>query len=450
MDPKYELPEVNRIWSEKGRFERILGLEVANCEAWNRQGIISDEELELIRQEASIDWEVYEERLRETRHDVGSFVFSVAQTIDRAAERQGLSIRPGRFVHLNLTSYDVWDTALAMQVRESIDLIDEAIGLFMDALQHRGMEHLYTLMIGRTHGMHAEPTTFGQKLANYWFQLQTQRNHLQGLREFFRIAKISGPVGSHANIPAEVEEYIAEKLGVRPIPIATQIIPRDWILRYLDHLNELGGVIEKIATDLRDMQRPEICEVEEPFPEGAEGSSIMVHKHNPETWERCCGLARLIAGYVVTARMNVPLWHERDLSNSAPERIILLDSTTAAVYICRRMAETVGGMSIHPERMKANLALTEGIVRSGELLNLMVKKGMSRAEARKVISSHTNWAWGEYKQGKPMPHMKEIFLRDPEIMKVVSKDELEECFDPTYANVLTGVGVSFRRLGWIE
>jgi len=450
MDPKYELPETNGVWSEKGRFERLLGLEVANCEALQLQGIISAEELRLIQQEATIDWEVYGERLRETRHDVSSFVFSVAQGIDRAAESRGLSIRPGRFIHLNLTSYDVWDTALAMQIRESIDFIDDAIGLLLDAIKRRGVEHLHTLMIGRTHGMHAEPITFGHKLANYWFQLQTQRRNLQELRKFFEIAKISGPVGSHANIPGEVEEYIARKLGVQPIPIATQIIPRDWILRYLHHLDELGSVIEKIATDLRDMQRPEICEVEEPFPEGAEGSSIMVHKHNPEVWERCCSLSRIIAGQVVTARMNVALWHERDLSNSAAERIILLDSTTAALYICRRLTETIAGMSIHPERMRANLTLTEGIVCSGQLLNLMVKKGMDRTAARGMISSHTNRAWVEYKQGKPMPRLKAVFLGDAAIMEVVSQEELEDCFDPTYTNVLTGVDVSLRRLGWIE
>ncbi|MCH7541528.1 adenylosuccinate lyase [Patescibacteria group bacterium] len=448
MDAKYIVPQIAEIWSEKGRFERMLRVEVANCEAWYEASVIPEEDIKVIRLGARINWRVYRNRLANTRHDVSSFVAAVAYEVDKITKRRGLKSHPGRWIHHNLTSYDAWDTALAMQIRESIQILLESVDDLLNALRHRGQANWDTVMIGRTHGMHAEPTTFGTKLANYWHEVKTHRKNLVNVEKFWRVAKISGPVGTHEKIPAEVEESIANQLSVKPIPIATQIVPRVWVLRYLNHLDELAATIEKIGTDIRDMQRPEICEVEEYFPPEGVGSSIMVHKHNPEVSERCCSLAREIAGTVTTARMNVALWHERDLTNSANERTILFDASNLAVYIASKMAEVIWGLKIFPARMRKNLGLTAGIVQSGQVLNLLVERGIDRTKARGFISGHTNNAWKGYQEGRSMLSLKDELVKDPKITSILSESEITACFDPTHAQLLKGVKVSFRRLHW--
>lgn len=448
MDQKYVVIPIQEIWSERGRFERMLRVEVANCEAWHEAGVITEEDIKIIRLGARINWRVYRNRLAKTRHDVSSFVAAVAYEVDKLAKQRGLKSRLGRWIHHNPTSYDAWDTALAMQIRESIQILLESVDNLLNGLKHRGEAHWDTVMIGRTHGMHAEPTTFGTKLANYWYEIKTHRKNLVDLDKFWRIAKISGPVGTHEKIPAKIEESIANQLSVKPIPIATQIVPRVWVLRYLNHLDELAATIEKIGTDIRDMQRPEICEVDEYFPPEAVGSSIMVHKHNPEVSERCCSLARQIAGTITTARMNVVLWHERDLTNSASERTILFDASNLAVYIAAKMAEVIWGLKVFPARMRKNLGLTAGIVQSGQVLNLLVERGINRTEARGLISGYTNDAWKGYQEGRPMPFLKDELIKDLQITSILTESEITACFDPTYAQLIKGVKVSFRRLHW--
>jgi len=303
MDDKYKDPVIDGIWSEEGRFERMAKVEFANCEALHHRRRISKSEILIIRQakDLPINWEVYRQRYAETRHDVSSFVFALAYEIDRLAEELGSRLRPGRWIHHNLTSYDPWDTALAIQIRETLARVDKALCRLMKALKRRGSEHWDTLVMGRTHGTHAEETTFGTQLANYWSMLKEHREHLLELALEWEICKISGPVGTHEKVPVSIEEYIADELGVRPVDIATQVFPREKILHLLNLFNEIGATVERVATNWRYQSAPEIFEVAEPFPEGAEGSSIMVHKQNPEVCERCCSLAHDIAGAPVTA-----------------------------------------------------------------------------------------------------------------------------------------------------
>jgi adenylosuccinate lyase len=296
--------------------------------------------------------------------------------------------------------------------------------------------------------MHAEVTTFGTKLANFWEELYEHLARLESAYERWNIVKISGPVGTHENVPEEIEDDIAEVMGKRPIPIATQIIPRVKVLAYLDLLNQIGATLEKFATDLRDMQRPEIYEVEEDFPEGAEGSSIMVHKHNPETCERVCSLARQLAGIVVTARMNVALWHERDLTNSANERHILPDAAHVIVYIVRQMTAVIDKLHVHPKRMLANINLTDGIVRSSLVLNALVENGVDRSVARSWIEPFVRHAWDRYREGEAVPALYTKLAGDPGISQHLSREALKGIFDPDYTRLLTGVQISFRRLGW--
>ncbi|MDP2720850.1 MAG: adenylosuccinate lyase [bacterium] len=448
MDTKYIVPEIAKVWSEQGRFEMMLLVEVANCEAWHARGVIPEEDIRIIREAADINWRVYRNRLRKSRHDVSSFVAAVAYEVDKRARQRGLKRHPGRWIHYKLTSYDPWDTVLAMQIRTSIGILLDQIDRLLFTLQRRGTEHWNTVMIGRTHGMHAEPTTLGAKLANYWFVLSEHRKNLVTHSEFWQLAKISGPVGTHENVPEEVEEFIARLLGVRPIPIATQTIHREWVLRYLHQLSEVAATIEKIGTDIRLLQMPEISEVEEYFPEEAEGSSIMVHKRNPEVCERCCSLAREVSETVSTARANVPNWHERDLTTSANERSTLFRASNLAVYITAQMAVVIERLRVFPNRMRANLDLTAGIVQSGKVLNLLVEKGTNRTKARRVIAAHTNAAWQTYQGGDPMPSLREIILADLTIRRCLSREGIGACFDPTYEQLLEGVKVSFRRLGW--
>lgn len=450
MDAKYATLEITEIWSEEGRFDRMALVEFANCEALYQLGLITEPEITIIRRAKNlpINMEVYRQRFEETRHDASSLAFALAHEVDRIAREMESELRPGRWIHHNLTSYDPWDTTLAMQIRETLIWVDKVLGRLTRALKRRGLEYWDTPVMGRTHGTHAEETTFGTQLANYWAILKEHRKHLIELTAEWQVVKISGPVGTHEKVAASVEEYIAAEFGVRPIAIATQIIPREKVLRVLNLFNEIGATVERIATNWRYQSAPEIFEVAEPFPEGAEGSSIMVHKQNPEVCERCCSLAHDIAGSVTTARMNTILWLERDLTNSASERRILSDTSNMVVFILKQMAWVTEGLEVFPERMKANIALTSGLARSSKLLNLLVEKDMGRAEARQLIRVHVASAWSFHKKGQPIPSVEKAVLADQEIMKHLGVREVRALFKDDYTALLDGVRVSFRRLNW--
>lgn len=450
MDSKYMDPVIESIWSEEGRFTRMAEVEFTNCEALHYFGRIPKTEILIIRQarKLPINWEVYKRRFQETRHDVSSLVFALAYEVDRISVESGSPLRPGRWIHQDLTSYDPWDTALAMQIRETLDRVDKGLRRMMRALKRRGLEHWDTPVMGRTHGTHAEETTFGTQLANYWAMFKEHLKHVEEIRQEWNIVKISGPVGTHEKVSAKVEEYIAREFGIRPIEIATQIVPREKILRLLNLFNEIGATVERVATNWRYQSAPEIFELAEAFPEGAEGSSIMVHKQNPEVSERCCSLAHDIAGSVTVARMNTTLWLERDLSNSASERRIMSDTSHMVVYILDQMAWVTEKLEVYPERMRANIALTAGLIKSGKLLNLLVEKGVERAEARKLVRSHVVWAWGYHKKGQAIPSVEEAVLADREIMSHLRVKEVRALFRDDYEALFRGVKVSFRRLGW--
>jgi len=428
---RYTRPEMGRIWSERHKIDLWLRVEIAVAEAWAKRGVVPEEAMVKIRK-ATCDLERMKEIERETDHDVIAFLRATGETVGDAA----------RFIHLGLTSSDVIDTALALQTVEAIDHLLAGLDRLIEAVGRQAVKHRDTLMIGRTHGIHAEPITFGFKLAVWYDELRRNRARLEAAREDIRVGKISGAVGTHANVPPDVEEDVCALLGLKPAPVSTQIIQRDRHAHVISTLAILASSLDKFATEIRHLQRTEVGELEEPFDPGNMGSSAMPHKRNPHESERISGLARLVRGYAVTALENIALWHERDISNSSAERVIFPDAFILLDYMVALMAEIVEGWVVYPERMRRNLEATYGAIYSQRVLLALVEAGMDRQEAYRIVqrAGHTAWDTGT--------HMRDLLLQDEEVRARLTPEQIEAIFDPSYHTA--HIDETFRRLGLAE
>jgi adenylosuccinate lyase len=384
MIGRYALPELAGLWTDEERYRTWTRVEVLACEAHSRLGLIPAEDLEAIRAGRAPTPERVAELERTRDHEILAFLAAYTETIPPSA---------ARWVHYGMTSYDVVDTALGYTLSRSCEAILSAVGELRDALVARAVEHWDTVCVARTHGIHAEPTTFGQKMAGYAFAVERSRARLLAAREAVAVGTISGPVGTYAQLDPFVEQYVCQALGLRPEPIPTQVVARDRHAQLLGAVAVLGAVVEQLALELRLLQRTEVREVEEPRSSEYQGSSAMPHKRNPTTSERLCGLARLLRANAAAAYENVALWHERDLAHSSVERIVLPDSLIAVHYQVTSAAAVVRGMRVFPERMRANLAATHGLIFSGPVLLHLVSEGMDRERAYRLVQAAATETW---------------------------------------------------------
>jgi adenylosuccinate lyase len=380
--PRYTLPEMAAVWSEETRLGHWVRIEILACEAWAELGRIPGPELKAIRG-ATVTSDRVEELERTTNHDVAAFVQAAAESVGPA----------GRWIHFGMTSSDLLDTALAIQLRDAADLLLAKVERLLATVRDRALEHRHTVCVGRTHGVHAEPTTFGHKLAVWAFELDRDRDRLRRAREAVSVGKVSGVVGTYAAADPFVEEHVCRELGLRPAEAATQVIQRDRHAEYVSALAITGATLEKIATEIRHLARSEVREVQEPFAAGQKGSSAMPHKRNPILCERITGLARVLRGNLQAAVEDVALWHERDISHSSVERVILPDSTILLDYMLHLATRVVEGMEVFPERMRRNLEAAGGLVFSQQVLLALVDRGLSRDEAYGIVQGAAAAAW---------------------------------------------------------
>ncbi|MEH7610560.1 adenylosuccinate lyase [Gottfriedia acidiceleris] len=429
MIERYSRPEMAAIWTEENKFKAWLEVEILACEAWAELGDIPKEDVKVLREKASFDINRIYEIEKETRHDVVAFTRAVSETL--GDER--------KWVHYGLTSTDVVDTALSYLLRQANDILLKDLENFIGILETKAKEHKYTVMMGRTHGVHAEPTTFGLKLALWTEEMKRNLERFKNAIETVRVGKISGAVGTYANIPPFVEEYVCEKLGIQAAPISTQTLQRDRHAHYMATLSLIATSIEKFATEVRGLQKSETREVEEFFAKGQKGSSAMPHKRNPIGSENMTGLARVIRGYMVTAYENVSLWHERDISHSSAERIILPDATILLNYMLNRFGNIVKNLTVFPENMKRNMDRTYGLIYSQRVLLALIEKGMSREEAYDTVQPKAMEAWETQVQ------FKELVEAEEKITSLLSQEEINDCFDYSYH--LSQVDTIFERLG---
>ena len=425
---RYSRPRMAAVWSEENKLQKWLRVEIAVCEAWARRGVIPRDAIERIRK-ASYDAKRWADYEREMHHDFNAFIRSLADSLGDES----------RFVHLGLTSYDVEDTALALRLIEATEILEEDVHALMEPIGDRAREHKDTLTMGRSHGVHAEPTSFGLKLAGWWDEVRRASHRLTHAKEQVAVGKISGPVGSHATVPPDLEDEVCGELGLLVEPVSTQVVARDRHAMYVSTLAVIAASLEKFATEIRHLQRTEVLEVEEPFSEGQTGSSSMPHKRNPEKCERICGLARLFRGYAVAAMEDVALWHERDISHSSVERVVLPDACILLDYMLDLFTEIVSGMRVYPERMRENIEMSYGLPFSQRVMLALVEKGMNRQQAYKVVQRNAMLAWEERK-----PFL-DFLLDDSDVNKRLSRDELASIFD--YRQYIKHVDDSFRRLG---
>jgi adenylosuccinate lyase len=381
--PRYTRPEIGAVWTPRAKMESWLEVELAATEAWAAEGVVPEEVARDARANASFTVEAVEEREKVTDHDVAAFVDVVADSVGEG----------GRWIHYGLTSSDVLDTALALQLRKAGEIVLASARAYRDALVERALEHRDTLCIGRTHGVHAEPTTFGLRLAGFAFEADRNVGRLTTAFEELAFGKLSGAVGTYASVPPSIEVRVMEKLGLEREDVATQVVPRDRHAALLAATAIAGAGLERFATEVRNLQKTEVREVEEPFAAGQKGSSAMPHKRNPIRTERVTGLARVLRGYSSTGIENVALWHERDISHSGAERVILPDATILLDYMQDTAAKIAAGMKVNPDRMRENLGLTHGALFSQRALTALVESGMSRDDAYRVVQENAQRAW---------------------------------------------------------
>ncbi|MBM7646606.1 adenylosuccinate lyase [Scopulibacillus daqui] len=429
MIERYTRPEMGDIWTEENKFKAWLEVEILACEAWSELGIIPKEDVKKLRDNAAFSIERIHEIEQETRHDVVAFTRAVSESLGEEK----------KWVHYGLTSTDVVDTAQSYLLKQANEILLKDIENFIEVIKAKAKEHKYTIMMGRTHGVHAEPTTFGLKMALWYEEMKRNLERFKQAAEGIRFGKLSGAVGTYANIDPFVEKYVCEKLGLKPAPISTQTLQRDRHAHYLSALALTATSIEKFAVEIRGLQKSETREVEEFFAKGQKGSSAMPHKRNPIGSENMTGLARVIRGYMMTAYENVPLWHERDISHSSAERIILPDATIALNYMLNRFANIVKNLTVFPENMKRNMYKTFGLIFSQRLLLTLVDKGLSREEAYDMVQPRAMEAW------ETETSFKSIVEKDERITNVLTQQEIDDCFDETYH--LKNVDVIFDRLG---
>ena len=398
------------------------------CEAWTEEGVIPQEDMEKLHH-ANYDHRRMEEVFLSTRHDVTAFLRSITEGLGEE----------GRWVHLGLTSSDVIDTALSLQLVEAGQLLIEDATELSDALRAKALEYKDTPMMGRTHGMHAEPITFGLKLALWWQEMERQLGRLHQALDTVRVGKVSGAVGTHATVPPRVEEQVCQRLGLDPDPVSSQIIQRDRHAHFVTTLALVAASLEKFATEIRSLQRSEVQEVEEPFGQEQTGSSSMPHKRNPELSERVCGLSRLIRGHSITALENVALWHERDISHSSAERIILPDACLALDYILDLFCQVVKSLRVYPDRMFKNMERSRGLVFSQRVLLALVEKGLAREAAYKLVQRNA------MRSADDESDFRELLRTDEAVTEHLSAGDLEQLFD--YGYYLKNIDATFRRIG---
>jgi adenylosuccinate lyase len=428
MIRRYTNPEMGAIWSETRRYETWLEVELAATDTMAEAGIIPADAARELREKAAFDIARIEEIEQTTQHDVIAFTTAVAEKVGPAA----------RWLHFGLTSSDVVDTAQAIQMREACDLIIRNVATLMDAVRERAEEHRRTPMIGRTHGVHAEPMTFGVKLALWYAELQRDLDRLLRARDVIAVGKISGAVGTFAHLDPSIEARVCEKLGLQPAPVSSQVIQRDRHAELLSALAITAASLEKFALEIRGLQKTEIGEVEEPFGKGQKGSSAMPHKRNPVGCEQITGLARLIRANAMAAFENVALWHERDISHSSVERVILPDSFIALDHMLRRFTRIVRGMVVYPDRMRENLERSRGVVFSGTVLLELARRGISREQAYEWVQRNAMRSFHEKKD------FKTLLLADPDLTRVLTPAEIEKAFD--LDDQLRNVDVIFDRV----
>jgi adenylosuccinate lyase len=431
MIERYSRPQMKKIWSDENKFDQWLKVEIAACEAWAELGEIPQEEIVKIRK-ASYNLNRVAAFLKVTHHDMTAFLNSVAESLGTES----------RFIHLGLTSSDVMDTALGLQLNQAADILIKDVAELISVMENKAVEHKYTIMMGRTHGVHAEPITFGLKMALWTEEMKRNAQRLAEAKKNISVGKISGAVGTYATVPPQVEKIACAKLGLAPAPVSSQIIQRDRHAQFLTTLAIIASSLEKFATEIRGLQRTEVREVEEPFEEGQTGSSAMPHKRNPELCERICGLARLIRGHALTSLENIALWHERDISHSSTERIILPDSCLALDYMLSIFTSIMKGLKVYPENMRRNIELTQGLVFSQRVLLALINKGLTREEAYKMVQDHAMKAWEEKKD------FLSLLEADRRVTAHLNKEKLNSLFD--YGYYLKHVDEVFERLGLSE
>jgi len=422
---------MKRVWSDESKFAKWLEVEIAVCEAWSELGAIPREAVPKIKL-ARVNLKRMEEILKETHHDMTAFLGAVSDSLGNES----------RFIHLGLTSSDVIDTALSLQLVEATEILNQDIKELISVLAQRAIEHKYTVMIGRTHGIHAEPTSFGLKLALWVEEMKRNRVRLAEAKRAIAVGKISGAVGTYATLSPQVEEKACARLKLAPAPISSQILQRDRHAQFITTLAIISSSLEKFATEIRGLQKTEIREVEEPFGVSQTGSSAMPHKRNPELCERICGLARLVRSYALTSMENIALWHERDISHSSTERITLPDSCLILDYSLALFTSIMRGLQIYPQRMKQNIKLTKGLVFSQRVMLALIDKGLSRQKAYELVQRNAMKAW------KGNKSFLSLLKADPEVTAALPQGELEPLFDEQY--YLRYVNEIFERLGLTE
>ncbi len=414
MIPRYSLPEISALFTDEARFGAWLEVEVLAVEAWARLGVIPADDARVVCERAGFDVAEIQERERVTDHDVAAFVDVVQERVGPPA---------GTWVHYGLTSSDVVDTALALQMTRAVDLLASAAAQLENSIAKRAREFRDTPMVGRTHGIHAEPTTFGAKLALWAMQVRRDRERLVRARATIAVGKLSGAVGTYSNVDPAVERYVCEQLGLQPVP-ATQVLPRDRHAEVMYTCASIGATVESFALEIRHLQRTEVREAEEPFREGEQkGSSAMPHKRNPIKSEQMCGLARVLRSNLQAALEDVALWHERDISHSSVERIIVPDSLMLAYYVLVKFRQVVEGLRVYPERMMRNLDSSFGLVFSQPVLLALVEAGRTRDEAYRMVQRNAMRAWQEERS------FRELLAADPEVTATLDAARLDACFD---------------------
>lgn len=428
MIDRYTLPKMGSIWTEKNKLQKWLDVEILACEAQAQLGNIPREAVSEIKSKAAFDEERVKEIEKEVHHDVIAFLTNVAEHVGPSS----------RYIHYGMTSSDVLDTGLALQMREAADLLIQNNKRLIAVLKRQAKKHKDTIMMGRTHGIHAEPITFGLKLALWVFEMKRNLDRLERARQTISCGKISGTVGTYANAEPFVEDYVCRKLNLKPAEVSSQIIQRDRHAEFLCALAINASSLEKFATEIRALQKTEVLETEEPFSKKQKGSSAMPHKRNPIICERICGLARLIRSNSIAALENVTLWHERDISHSSAERVIIPDSTILLDYIQDKFIAVIDGLNIYPDNMQMNLEKTKGLIFSQEVLLALVEKGILREEAYLMVQRNAMRSWKEKQD------FKELILQDQEIGKYLKADEIEKLFD--YKRLLKHIDEIFERL----
>jgi adenylosuccinate lyase len=429
MIDRYARKEMKDVWSEKAKYEAWLQVEILIDEAWSKLGFIPEEDVKLIKKNAKFDVNRIYEIENDTKHDVVAFTRCVSESLGEEK----------KWIHYGITSTDVVDTANGIRFKNADDILRKDIENFMDILKDKALQYKDTVMMGRTHGVHAEITTFGMKFALWYEEMKRNKERFEHAATMVEAGKISGAVGTFANIPPFVQDYVCEKLGLHSSAISTQVLQRDRHAEYFATLALIGTTLEQMATEIRHLQRTEVREVEEKFKVGQKGSSAMPHKRNPIGSENICGCARVLRGYMITSYEDVSLWHERDISHSSTERIIAPDATELLDYMLKRFGNILKNLTVFEDRMQQNIYATHGVIFSQRFMLKLVDKGWSREKAYDTVQPQAIKAWNEGLD------FKELMKSVPEVISTLSDEEIEDCFDPTYQT--KNVDTVFKRVG---